>query len=122
MLKPLFALLFITLPSFAFAICEITKDTITGTLTEVEAEHPNGTAFKAFILDAEDDFEVADVDGSACVIVRYLQVDPADAETEAALRKSLGQTVSVTSPDMFQAHTAWHVGDAVAMQARLVTP
>jgi hypothetical protein len=122
MLKILIAACLVTIPTIASAVCDITKDSITGILTEVEAEHPNGTTFNAFMLNAEDTFDVPTVDGTACVIVRLIQIDPADPETEAALRNSLSQTITVTSPDMFEAHTAWHVGEAVAMDARVVSP
>jgi hypothetical protein len=122
MLKTSFALLFVALPSFAFAECELDTDMITGIISEVDAEHPNGTTFTAFVMKAEDVILVPEFDGTACTMADFIQIDPADDETEAALRASLGKTVTIRTPDLFEAHTAWHISEAVAMEARLVTP
>jgi hypothetical protein len=123
MFKPvIFTLCIIAFPSLASAACEVTKDSFIGTLTEVTAEHPNGTTFTAFMLEADDDVIVPSIDGNTCTFAARIQIDPADQETETAMRARLGEVVTITSPDMFEAHTAWHIGDAVAMQARLVMP
>ncbi len=93
--------------------------TMTGTLRQVESKHPNGTIIEAIQLVADTAVEATSAQGSGCISARVVQLVAADGRTADAFASRLGQRITVSSPDVFEAHTAWHIGQAVAMAARL---
>jgi hypothetical protein len=99
----------------ALADCGDVPLVMTGTLREVHTVHPNGTAIDAFQIVADAPVQAVAVLGDGCVAAQIVQLVPLDDAVAKALVGRLGQVVKVTSPDVFEAHTAWHIGDAVAM-------
>jgi hypothetical protein len=107
------------LASPALADCGDVPVVMTGTLREVHAVHPNGTAIDAFQIVADVPVQAIGVLSDGCVAAQIVQLVPLDAAATTGLAARLGQMVKVTSPDVFEAHTAWHIGDAVAMDVTL---
>jgi hypothetical protein len=106
-------------PLTAQAGCGGADTAITGTLRLFEGRHPNGTLVDVIQIVTPTPVQAATVDGAGCIAVSKVQVVPLDTVTDTALRGMVGLEVTVLSDDMFEAHTAWHFGDAVAMGAAL---
>jgi hypothetical protein len=112
------AMLLATGPALG-AGCLETPARLTGTLGEVEAAHPNGTIIRAIQLTLDQPVQVEGMLADGCVEAKVIHVAPIDKAAERRLRARLGKTATIVSPDVFEAHTAWHVGEGVAMRARL---
>jgi hypothetical protein len=94
---------------------------LTGILSEVRGAHPNGTQLRGLQLDLGRDACMvgAALDGGQLGFSR-VHVVPADASVERQLRNALGQRVTVRGRELMEAHTAWHLGDAVLLEATMV--
>jgi hypothetical protein len=109
------------IPAVATAGCGGPGNEITGILRIFQGQHPNGTQVEVMQIATEKPFLALSVNGDACISASAIHIIPADPETETALRAMAGQPVTVVSDDVFEAHTAWHFGDAVAMGATFPT-
>jgi hypothetical protein len=112
------AVLLSTLSSFASA-CASLPETIEGLLRETRRVHPNGSVITALQVVVKQDILVVAAGRKGCSVARIIQVVPRDANEGRMISSRIGQIVRIKSPDIFESHTAWHVGDAVAMQATL---
>jgi hypothetical protein len=92
--------------------------TLSGTVREVRRRHPNGTPIRVFQIDLgrRACIEGAGMDGGR-LSFRRVHVAPADSATEQRLRSALGRQVAVRGREIIEAHTAWHIGDAVMLDA-----
>lgn len=108
---------FATTPTLA---CATMAKSFEGELREVRTEHPNGTPLVVLQLAALSPVDAVGLD-EECVKVRQIQIVPIDKATHTKLRRLIGMKVRIRTPDLFVAHTAWHIGDAVAMKAS-ITP
>jgi len=92
-----------------------------GVLSEARQVHPNGTPIRAFQIDLG---RMACVAGAALdggqLNVQRVHVVPADGVADQRLRAAMGQRVTVRGRELMEAHTAWHLGDAVLLDATLV--
>jgi hypothetical protein len=118
-MKMLMVMALLILPVAARAGCEGPEWRIEGTLGLLKTYHPNGTLIEALIVETVEPLEVTTPLDGTCVEARRFQIVPQDDATQAALMAALGQRVVVRSNTVFQAETAWHVGEAVALAAEL---
>ena len=109
--------------AFFFAIaltaqqpCLVDGERIRGELRFVESEHPNGTKMRsafAVLVEArclED--EMGRSEG------KWIQLAPAREGAFDGIPP--GSTIVVEADDYFTPHTAWHTGDIVALNVRVV--
>jgi hypothetical protein len=97
-------------------------DVIRGQLGIVKTKHPNGTRIEAFqIVNDAGYFLKEDEDCDARVPLRKFHVVPRDGQTKTRLQRSLGKVVSIRGRQFYCAHTAWHIGDAVALDSEIVS-
>lgn len=97
--------------------CLVQGERVTGELRYVETQHPNGTPLRNPFLVLVDRRCVADPDyGDA--EGRWVQVSGPAAESVQDLPP--GTTIVIEAQEYLVPHTAWHVGDIVALEARLV--
>lgn len=106
---------FATTPALA---CPTMATRFEGKLREVRTEHPNGTPLVVLQLIVLSPVDAVGLEGE-CVKVRHIQIVPIDKATHAKLRQRIGKKVRIETPDLFVAHTAWHIGDAVAMKSSI---
>jgi hypothetical protein len=97
-------------------------DTITGKLRLVEARHPNGTLLRAFqvVVDTPKAFAKEDEFCDGPPKTFHLVANEKPQATK--LNSLLGKKIAVIAEDMMCSETAWHIGDAVVFQWRLVEP
>ena len=99
----------------AQAKCLADGDAVTGKLRIVKTRHPNGTPITAYQVVTATPVCVLDMDEKPQDSTKF-HVVPRDEAGEAALKRAVGRTVTVRGNPM-PAHTAWHIGDAVMMEA-----
>lgn len=92
-------------------------DRISGELRIVESKHPNGTALKSYFVvlpnkRCVENEEFGRVDG------RWVQLTGNASQQVASL--PLGSSVTIEAEVWMISHTAWHLGDFVALNARMV--
>lgn len=58
--------------------------------------------------------------GTGCMTARKIHLVPQDSQTGRLLRRLDGKPVVVRVDEVFEAHTAWHHGDAVARGVRVM--
>lgn len=96
-------------------------DVIRGELRLVEARHPNGTRIEAFQVVSATGYVLPGDDlCEAGVPLRKFHVVAKDGDTRKQFQRSLGKVLSVKGRQFYCAHTAWHIGDAVALEAEIV--
>jgi nicotinamidase-related amidase len=113
----LFLLMIAALPTAAQAICGGAGTEITGTVRAFQGQHPDGTLVDVLQIEVAEPIEVAGILSDGCVSATTIQVVPIDQDMAEILHEQVGQEVTVLSDEVFEAHTAWHFGDAVAMDA-----
>lgn len=100
--------------------CMRQGETISGTLREVRRQHASGAPIRALQVELG---QPACIEGAALeggrLNFRRVHVVPIDQRTEAQLRGNIGRRVQVRGREIIEAHTAWHVGDAVMLDASL---
>lgn len=102
-------------PSTARPQCLADGDAVTGTLRIVKTRHPNGTPITAYQVVTAQPVCVLDLDDKPQDSSKF-HVVPRGKADEAALKRAVGRSVTVRGNPM-AAHTAWHIGDAVIMEA-----
>lgn len=103
--------------SLADPQCVQDGERLRGELRFVETQHPNGTALRyAFLVLVEA--RCVDEPGVGQSEGKWVQLSPAEGTSFDTLPP--GTTIVVEAEDYFTPHTAWHVGDIVALGARLV--
>ena len=108
------------LSSQAQSACLALPTTLSGTLLVARTQHPNGTPITAYQIRVASPLSVEGMTSDGCVTASLIQVLPADKKQQRRFAQSVGKTISIISPDVFEAHTAWHIGEAVALQARVL--
>lgn len=103
----------------ALADCQAPGDPISGRLGMFETRHPNGDAIKGWVLLTNDvcvrmeDFDGEMVDFAPRVVHVVFGNEPRN------LMSQTSEMVTVRG-DLMEAHTVWHLGDVVMMDAELV--
>jgi hypothetical protein len=105
----------------ALADCLPPDSAISGSLGLLERRHPNGDSIKGWVLMTSDvcirmeniDGEMTDFNPSVVHIVFDEGKEPAN------LIDKTGDELAFRG-DLMEAHTAWHLGDLVMMDAQLV--
>lgn len=115
----LMLLALLSLPMAAHATCDGPDWQIEGKLSLVTSTHPNGTLIEALIVETVEPLQVTTAVDGLCAEARRFQIVPQDETTGAALLQAVGKRVIVRSDTVFEAETAWHIGDAVALDAAL---
>lgn len=90
---------------------------ITGELRYVETQHPNGTPLRNAVLVLDEKRCVVDPDYGHAE-GKWVQVSGPVEESVRDLSPST--TIVIEANEYLVPHTAWHVGDIVALDARLV--
>ena len=94
---------------------------IRGQLRVVNTKHPNGTPIRAFQLVSAGGYVLND--DEFCekdVALKKFHIVAKDRGTTKRLETSLGKVLSIKGRQFYCAHTAWHIGDAVAADAEIV--
>lgn len=92
-------------------------DRVTGELRTVETKHPNGMALKShFVVIVES--RCVEEEGMDRVDGRWVQIAGEAAQQVRAL--PLGSIVVIEAQDWMVPHTAWHFGDFVALDGKMV--
>jgi hypothetical protein len=118
-MRALLAVLALLWAGPALAECLALPASLSGTLSKQRVEHPNGDRFDAYRLTLDSPIEVAGIVSDGCVKAVIVHVVPHDDAEMRRFERALRRRVTIASPDVFEAHTAWHAGDAVALQAKL---
>jgi hypothetical protein len=94
---------------------------IRGKLRVVKTNHPNGMPIRAFELVSPGGYFLnGDEFCEKDVALKKFHVVARDRDTTKRLEGSLGKVLSIKGRQFYCAHTAWHVGDAVATGAEIV--
>lgn len=92
-------------------------DRISGELRIVETRHPNGEVMRSYFVVTTTEHCVEDADlGRAQG--RWIQI--AGEAAQQVARIPTGSSVTIEFRDWLVPHTAWHFGDFVALDTRLV--
>ncbi len=114
-----FATVIISQP--AQPVCLENGDQISGEFRYVESRHPNGTSLRyGFVVVPEPVCVVAESRETGEMYLvwgRWIQISY--AEDEVGNQPYVGDAVTV-SADYFEPHTAWHLGDIVGINARVI--
>jgi hypothetical protein len=103
----------------AEAACSTYPLTISGVVKIVKTTHPNGTPITAYQVQSDRPISVDGIVSDGCVQASLVHLFVQSKSDRQWLKAHLGQTVTVTTSDIFEASTAWHIGDAVAMKPQI---
>jgi hypothetical protein len=110
-------------PAAAPQNCLRATDPVSGTLRQVSTRHPNGTPIEVMQLrlDRPGCMVVPGLDGTPRPMrfqaVHLVSQDPA---LRARLRNAAGSRATVQGGDVMEPHTAWHIGDLVMLDVRIL--
>ena len=102
--------------------------TLTGTLRVERHQHPNGSTFEPWMLQLPGPtcLMVAGLDDRSppqrLPTIRRVQLGAASDQQTAQLRSLVGKSITIRLDDVFEPHTAWHVGDVVSTEFAIVRP
>jgi len=102
--------------------------TLTGTLRVERHQHPNGSTFQPWMLQLASPtcLMIAGLDDKTSPEripnIRKVQLGPSSEQQTAQLKGLIGKSITVRLDDVFEPHTAWHVGDAVSTEFTIVRP
>ncbi len=102
--------------------------TLTGTLRIERHQHPNGSTFEPWVLQLPGPacLTVAGLDDQSTPqrmpSIRRVQLGAASDRQAALLKSLVGKSITVRLDDVFEPHTAWHVGDVVSMEFTIIGP
>ena len=105
--------------------CLRATDPLTGTLRQLRTRHPNGTPIEVIQLwlDRPACMVVPGLDGSPHPLrIQAVHLVSQDAALRARLRGALGRRATVQGGDVMEPHTAWHIGDLVMFEPRMLQP
>lgn len=96
--------------------CLVDGERIDGELRFVESAHPNGARIRSAFLVLAGARCVEDEMGHA--EGRWVQLSPAEPKAFDGIPP--GSLLTIEAEDYFVPHTAWHIGDIVALRVRVV--
>lgn len=93
-----------------------------GILQRLESRHPNGTPLRALVLLTPPGtcLLLDSGDGPEEVEIRILHLVFPDRQRTQAAARLLGEPVTIGGQDIARAFTAWHLGDAVLFDPRIL--
>ena len=97
-------------------------DVISGKLRRVETRHPNGTLLRAFQVVVDTPKMLAEKNEFCDGPPKTFHLVANEKPQAAKLRPLLGKKIAVYADSIMCSETAWHIGDAVVFQWRLVPP
>ena len=99
-------------------LCPGPEVSINGEFRRVESRHPNGTDLQYGFVVTPEPICIAVPEGTReAVSGRWVQISWADGQED---RPRPGDQVEVRA-DCFEPHTAWHLGDIICINARLIS-
>jgi hypothetical protein len=94
---------------------------IRGKLRVVKTKHPNGTPIRAFQLVSAGGYVLnGDEFCEKDIALKKFHIVAKDRGTTKRLEASVGKVLSIKGRQFYCAHTAWHIGDAVAADAEII--
>ena len=105
----------------ALGTCVELRGPLEGEFRYVESRHPNGTNLRyGFVVTPEPVCIDATLEGGSAskVLGRWVQVSWSDEQI--GNQPQPGDLVEVAVNDCFEPHTAWHLGDIICINAKLV--